>query len=62
LKDIEVDCFETKFNETTTQLFHRGNVVEVEDIEKAGYSHANLHFGNSAIALDVPLNSFEIIS
>jgi len=61
-KDIEVQYWDSSYNEASDKVFRRGATVEIMDVETVDKSHVNLHFDNSDLAVDVPINSFVTVS
>jgi hypothetical protein len=58
LKDIEVQYWDSRYNESNDKIFRRGATVEIADVETIDKSHVNLHFENADLAIDVPVSSF----
>jgi hypothetical protein len=61
VKDIAVDYWVSRYDEMDTRTFHRGTVVEYAALEKLDATHANIHFENNDLAVDVPTSAFESV-
>jgi len=60
LKDIEVDYWDARYEEPTTRIYRRGDIVTAEP-EWLGRNFTNLTFQDGSKALDVPQESFEVV-
>jgi hypothetical protein len=61
VKDIEVQYWNSQYNEISEKAYRRGAQIEIVTTELVDKNFVNLHFDNADLAIDVPKSAFVII-